>query len=124
MSIRLPTYFVSHGGGPWPIMKEQYGTTYDLLEASLADIPRQIDVSFRGDIEALEELELAAAEFGFQLLEWAIEEENGPWLYLERTQTTEPDAIKTLTITCLQIEHRFGVEYDGWGCVAQDGTTH
>lgn len=41
MSTRLPTYFVSHGGGPWPFMKEQYGSTYDKLEASLADIARQ-----------------------------------------------------------------------------------
>jgi aromatic ring-opening dioxygenase catalytic subunit (LigB family) len=42
MNARLPTYFVSHGGGPWPFMKEQYGATYDVLEASLADMPRQI----------------------------------------------------------------------------------
>jgi aromatic ring-opening dioxygenase catalytic subunit (LigB family) len=39
---RLPTYFVSHGGGPWPWMKEQYGPAYDALEASLVDIKRQI----------------------------------------------------------------------------------
>ena len=31
----LPTYFVSHGGGPWPWMKEQVGAAYDRLEASL-----------------------------------------------------------------------------------------
>ncbi|MES2127901.1 MAG: class III extradiol ring-cleavage dioxygenase [Pseudomonadota bacterium] len=36
----LPTYFVSHGGGPWPFMKEQYGSTYDKLEASLAAMGR------------------------------------------------------------------------------------
>jgi aromatic ring-opening dioxygenase catalytic subunit (LigB family) len=42
MSSRLPTYFVSHGGGPWPFMKDQYGSTYDVLEQSLADMPRQI----------------------------------------------------------------------------------
>ena len=41
---QLPTYFVSHGGGPWPFMKEQTGGSYDLLEASLIDIPRQIGV--------------------------------------------------------------------------------
>jgi aromatic ring-opening dioxygenase catalytic subunit (LigB family) len=39
--LRLPTYFVSHGGGPWPWMKEQYGPAYDKLEASLTDIRRQ-----------------------------------------------------------------------------------
>jgi aromatic ring-opening dioxygenase catalytic subunit (LigB family) len=40
--MRLPTYFVSHGGGPWPYMKEQLGGEYDRLESSLADIPRQL----------------------------------------------------------------------------------
>jgi len=39
---RLPTYFVSHGGGPWPWMKEQYGPAYAALEASLVDIKRQV----------------------------------------------------------------------------------
>lgn len=39
---RLPTYFISHGGGPWPWMKKEMGPTYDKLAASLADMPRQI----------------------------------------------------------------------------------
>jgi aromatic ring-opening dioxygenase catalytic subunit (LigB family) len=39
---RLPTYFISHGGGPWPWMKKEMGATYDKLAASLADMPRQI----------------------------------------------------------------------------------
>jgi len=41
MSTRLPTYFVSHGGGPWPWMKDQYGDTYAQLEASLVAMRRQ-----------------------------------------------------------------------------------
>jgi aromatic ring-opening dioxygenase catalytic subunit (LigB family) len=44
MSHTLPTFFVSHGGGPWPFMKEQYGATYDKLEASLVDMKRQAGV--------------------------------------------------------------------------------
>ncbi len=39
---RLPTYFLSHGGGPWPYMKEEFGSTFDKLEASIVDIRRQI----------------------------------------------------------------------------------
>ncbi|HEX8747207.1 MAG TPA: class III extradiol ring-cleavage dioxygenase [Pyrinomonadaceae bacterium] len=39
---RLPTYFISHGGGPWPWLKEQMPGVYDNLEASLKDIPRQL----------------------------------------------------------------------------------
>lgn len=40
----LPTYFLSHGGGPWPWMLEQQNGRYDALKASLEDIPRQIGV--------------------------------------------------------------------------------
>ncbi len=39
---RLPTYFISHGGGPWPWMKEQMGGVYDRLEAALARMPADI----------------------------------------------------------------------------------
>jgi aromatic ring-opening dioxygenase catalytic subunit (LigB family) len=42
MATLLPTYFLSHGGGPWPFMKEQVGSSYDVLEASLKDIPNQL----------------------------------------------------------------------------------
>ena len=42
MSPRLPAYFLSHGGGPWPYMKAEFGALYDKLEASIVDIRRQI----------------------------------------------------------------------------------
>lgn len=38
----LPTYFVSHGGGPWPYMKAESNGLYDQLEASLRAIPGQL----------------------------------------------------------------------------------
>lgn len=44
---RLPTYFISHGGGPWPYMEGEFRRTYDKLEqsliamrAELGDVPR------------------------------------------------------------------------------------
>lgn len=40
---RLATYFISHGGGPWPYM-EDLRKKLHVLEASLVDIPRQIGV--------------------------------------------------------------------------------
>jgi aromatic ring-opening dioxygenase catalytic subunit (LigB family) len=40
--IMLPTYFISHGGGPWPYMKDQMPGVYDKLEASLQEIPRAL----------------------------------------------------------------------------------
>jgi len=41
----LPTYFLSHGGGPWPFMMDQVGHLYAKLDAALRDIPRQIGVT-------------------------------------------------------------------------------
>ncbi len=32
---RFPTYFISHGGGPWPFMKDLVGPAYHRLEISL-----------------------------------------------------------------------------------------
>nr|WP_315252811.1 class III extradiol ring-cleavage dioxygenase [uncultured Duganella sp.] len=43
--MTLPTYFLSHGGGPWPFMMDQVGHLYGKLDASLRDIPRQIGVT-------------------------------------------------------------------------------
>ncbi|WP_158453879.1 ribonuclease E inhibitor RraB [Novosphingobium sp. MD-1] len=42
-----------------------------------------------------------------------------PWLFLVRSQTTDDEAIRNLTMTYLQMEDSFGVECDGWGCVGQ-----
>lgn len=46
MISRLPTYFLSHGGGPWPWMEERAGM-YRQLAASLADLPRQLGATPR-----------------------------------------------------------------------------
>ncbi len=43
--MRLPTYFISHGGGPWPWMKDSMRGEYDKLEAALQDMPRQLGVT-------------------------------------------------------------------------------
>jgi len=41
--MKLPTYFISHGGGPWPYMPEMSGMMRQLAQ-SLQDIPAQIGV--------------------------------------------------------------------------------
>lgn len=38
-TTRQPTFFLSHGGGPWPWMRQQMGTTYDVLHGVLTGIP-------------------------------------------------------------------------------------
>ena len=42
MNTTLPTYFISHGGGPWPWLKSQMPGVYDNLESSLAEIPKEV----------------------------------------------------------------------------------
>jgi aromatic ring-opening dioxygenase catalytic subunit (LigB family) len=39
---RMPTYFLSHGGGPWPWLKAERGSTYDQLETSLHEVRREL----------------------------------------------------------------------------------
>lgn len=39
---RLPTYFLSHGGGPWPWLKAERGSMYDQLEASLHEVRHEL----------------------------------------------------------------------------------
>ena len=39
---RLPTYFLSHGGGPWPWLDGEFRRQFDQLEASLREIPRSL----------------------------------------------------------------------------------
>ncbi|HEY7886476.1 MAG TPA: class III extradiol ring-cleavage dioxygenase [Cellvibrionaceae bacterium] len=48
MSTRLPTYFISHGGGPWPWMKELLGDVYAPLESFLQGLPQQLPTKPKG----------------------------------------------------------------------------
>lgn len=41
-TVKLPTYFISHGGGPWPWMREETGSAYDALADSLRAIAREV----------------------------------------------------------------------------------
>jgi len=39
---RLPTYFISHGGGPWPWLTGHFRAYFERLEQSLQDTAREI----------------------------------------------------------------------------------
>lgn len=66
-SQRLPTYFLSHGGGPWPYMDGPFRQHFHQLEASLKRIPEELGhkpravLMISGHWEA-ERFELMAAE--------------------------------------------------------------
>lgn len=42
MTQRLPTYFISHGGGPWPYLDGPFRRAFDVLEASLVAIRQEL----------------------------------------------------------------------------------
>lgn len=44
-SNKLPTYYLSHGGGPWPFMHGPFRQIFSPLEQALQDIPRQLGCS-------------------------------------------------------------------------------
>lgn len=44
MAARLPTFYLSHGGGPWPYMTGAARQRFALLEASLQELPRNLGV--------------------------------------------------------------------------------
>jgi aromatic ring-opening dioxygenase catalytic subunit (LigB family) len=44
MSARLPTFYLSHGGGPWPYTKGEFRQHFAALEASLQELPRSLGV--------------------------------------------------------------------------------
>jgi len=43
----LPTYFISHGGGPWPWMKDAMPGVFDQLERSLLQMPGELGATPR-----------------------------------------------------------------------------
>lgn len=42
MKTKMPVYFISHGGGPWPWLQGPYREAYRQLEASLQKLPQEL----------------------------------------------------------------------------------
>jgi aromatic ring-opening dioxygenase catalytic subunit (LigB family) len=42
MKTKMPVYFISHGGGPWPWLQGPYREAYKQLESSLQKIPGEL----------------------------------------------------------------------------------
>ncbi|QQV78628.1 ribonuclease E inhibitor RraB [Sphingomonas aliaeris] len=108
-------------------LAEEWAADKDVLASlrengDVREIVRAVDVSFRGSDEALDRLEESAGELGFEVIEREADEDNEMSLFLGCEQATDDASIKALTVRCLQIELLYDVEYDGWGCTAEDGS--
>ena len=68
MPARLPAHFLSHGGGPWPYMKDQLGGKFDKLEASLLNLRREVGEAPRAVLVVSGRWEMP--EFTVSAAEW------------------------------------------------------
>ncbi len=87
----------------------------------VAELPRQIDVHFKGPQDAIESLAEDAQGLGFRFIDFG-EFEDGDWaadLQVDGPVTRE--ALRALITRALEIEISHRVEFDGWGCAAETG---
>ena len=88
----------------------------------IAELPRTIDVHFKGAQEAIESLAEDAQGLGMRFIDFG-EFEDGDWA--ADCQVDGPvtrDALRALITRALEIEISHGVEFDGWGCGAETGS--
>jgi hypothetical protein len=117
--MTLPDVDPARVEAEWAADKEVLASLAE--NGDVAGIVRLVDVSFRGDENALDRLEDDAESLGFTFIEREETEDGELATFLGSEQTAEADAIRALTVKCLQIELAYDVEYDGWGCTAETG---
>ena len=87
----------------------------------IASLPRTIDVHFKGNQDAVENLAEDAQGLGFRFIDFG-EFEDGDWAAdLQVDGPVTRDALRALITRALEIEISHGVEFDGWGCEAETG---
>jgi regulator of RNase E activity RraB len=85
----------------------------------LAAVVRPVDVSFKSDDAAIARVRSLVAGTEWRILQ-EIEMSDGEMsIDIQRDQTTDEGAIRSLTESALEIEDATGAAYDGWGTVAQ-----
>jgi regulator of RNase E activity RraB len=87
----------------------------------IASIARPVDLHFKGRQDLIVTLGDDADALGFEFVQFN-EHEDGEWsVDFNLISTIEPHVLAKLTERALEIEAAYGVDYDGWGCVAQNG---
>nr|WP_310525110.1 ribonuclease E inhibitor RraB [Polymorphobacter sp.] len=94
------------------------------LEANgdIASLPRTIDVHFKGPQEQIENVAEDAQSLGFRFIDFG-EFEDGDWAAdLQCDGPVTREALSALITRALEIEISHSVEFDGWGCLAENGS--
>ncbi len=84
----------------------------------IASIVRPVDVRFVGPASEIDRPANATDPMGWEVIQIVALGDGACALDVQRRQSTEPSALRALTIEALAIEQDFGVRYDGWGTVA------
>ncbi len=82
-------------------------------------VVRPVDVRFVGDETKITNLSHNIEGLGWRVLQVVQLEAGKAALDVQRDQTTDAAALRELTETALRIETASGVDYDGWGTIAQ-----
>jgi regulator of RNase E activity RraB len=82
------------------------------------NIVRPVDVRFVGERANIAALEARIGSTGWRVVQRVTVDNRSEALDVQREQATDPASIRRLTEAALEIEGRYGVEYDGWGTVA------
>jgi len=86
----------------------------------IESIVRPVEVCFRGEATRIAGIYRRLEELAWRITHIRSEDpDEQAWLVAERDQTTEAAEIAELTRTALKLAAEFGVEFDGWGAIAQ-----
>jgi len=108
-------------------LAEELVANEDVLQAlaangDVAELSRTIDVHFKGAQDDIENLAEDAQGLGFRFIDFG-EFEDGDWAAdLQVDGPVTRVALKALITRALEIEISHGVEFDGWGCLAETGS--
>lgn len=85
---------------------------------NVPSIPRQVDIRFVGPPDLIHRLSEDLKANGWAIIQIVQFDGEDVALDAGRTQTTEPEALRELTVGALHLEEAYRVRYDGWGSVA------
>lgn len=110
-------------------LAEELAADEDVIRAlrengDVAEVVRPVDAHFEGDADAISRIEDDAEQLGWRVVEVTEEDDGQATLWLQRNQTTTDSALRGLTEDALRIEAIYGVDYDGWGTVAETEADH
>jgi len=105
---------------------KEFAADEDVLQSlrrnnDVPTIVRPVDARFVGPEANISVLARSIRSYGYRVIQLVSFPPEGVALDTQRDQQADGNTIRRMTEEALQIEAKYGVRYDGWGCVAQTG---